>query len=526
VLSDRYQLEDRIAAGGMGEVWRGTDVLLGRKVAVKVLLPALVSDSEFITRFRAEARLMASLRHAGIVQVHDYGEQAVVGDNRLDYLVMEYVEGVSLSTWIRAAGRLGVAETTSVVTQAAEALQVAHEAGIVHRDVKPSNLLVRPDGTVVLVDFGVARSTDLTSITSTNVIMGSAHYMAPEQASGQPVSPATDIYALGVVAYSCLAGRPPFTGDNPLQIVAQHVQGEAPALPADVPAPVAAVVTRALAKDPADRYPSAAAFAAAARDAAVLPPPADTITLGPIDPFAQLRPGPSEPVARYPSVAEPPTVVRPTASDNRRRNATLAVTAGAVVLGLIAVLAVTAFRSDPDRQQALSGVDASTPGADRGGADAIGQATNGPLPSQQARPSASGTTAAPTAPGTAPTKPSPTPRPSSNGGSTSNPYTPSQVCGSGYTVIDSATLNRFGTVYLLYNSSNGYNCSVTLKTTSVGTKTAVSAYLEPQGKSRVTDSGSFAYYAGPLRAKASEVCVAWGGSAGGASYNSPFEHCD
>jgi eukaryotic-like serine/threonine-protein kinase len=547
VLSNRYELAERIATGGMGDVWRGTDVLLGRTVAIKVLLPALVSDSEFITRFRAEARLMASLRHAGIVQVHDYGEQAVVGDSRLDYLVMEYVEGVSLSTWIRTAGRLGVAETTSVVAQAAEALQVAHDAGIVHRDVKPSNLLVRPDGTVVLVDFGVARSTDLTSITSTNVILGSAHYMAPEQASGQPVSPATDIYALGTVAYSCLAGRPPFTGDNPLQIVAQHVQGEAPALPPDVPAPVVAVVTRALAKDPADRYASAAAFAAAARDAQdataaiAVSPPADTgtialeaatsaIPVGPIDPFAQLRPGPAEPAAGYPSIAEPPTVIRPRTGGNRRRNAALAGVAGAVVLGLIAVLGVTAFGSNPDRREALSPatgspVDTPATSADRGGADAVGQATGGPT--QKPRPGVSSTAAPPAATDPAPARSSsPAPKPSSSGDSTKNPYTPSQVCGSGYKVIDSAPLNRYGTVYLLYNAGNGNNCSVTLKTTSVGTRTAVSAYLEPQGKSRVSDSGSFEYYAGPLRAKASGVCVAWGGSAGGVSYRSPFEHCD
>jgi serine/threonine protein kinase len=513
----------------MGDVWRGTDLLLRRSVAVKVLLPALVSDAEFITRFRAEARLVASLRHAGIVQVHDYAEQAVVGDSRLDYLVMEYIEGTSLSAWIKTSGRLSVAETTSVVAQAAEALQVAHGAGIVHRDVKPSNLLVRPDGTVVLVDFGVARSADLTSVTRPNVILGSAHYMSPEQASGQFVSPATDIYALGVVAYYCLAGRPPFTGDNPLQIVLQRVQGEVPALPPDVPAPVAAVVTRALATDPADRYPSAADFAAAIREAEANPADAVTsaVPLPTLDPFAQLRPGPPAPAVPHPPVAEQPTEVRPGAGGNRRRNLTLAGVAGATVLALIAVLAVTAFRSDPDQRQASgpSSVEASDSGTDRGGAERIGQATDEPV--QPARPSASRTTAAPDEPGTPSptTSSSPTPRPSSSGGSTPNPYTPAQVCGSGYKVIDSAALGRFGKVYLLYNAGNGNNCSVTLKTTSVGTKTTVSAYLQAQDQSRTTDKGSFDYYAGPVRVKAAGVCIAWGGSAGGVTYNSPFEHC-
>jgi len=267
VLSDRYRLTERIAAGGMGEVWRGADLLLHRPIAVKVLLPALMADAEFITRFRTEARLMAALRHAGIVQVYDYGENATIDGRRLDYLVMEFVDGTPLSKRIQQAGRLGLAETLTIVAQVADALQVAHEAGIVHRDVKPANLLVRPGGAVVLVDFGVARSTAMTGLTGTNVVMGSAHYMAPEQAEGKPISPATDVYALGAVAFCCLTGRPPYVGDNPLAVLAQLVHGQPPVLPPDVPAPVASVVLRALAKDPRQRFPSAAAFAAAARSA-------------------------------------------------------------------------------------------------------------------------------------------------------------------------------------------------------------------------------------------------------------------
>ncbi|MFC0033011.1 protein kinase [Micromonospora chaiyaphumensis] len=268
VLSGRYRLDDRVATGGMGDVWRATDLVLGRPVAVKVLLPALVSDPDFIARFRAEARIMASLRHPGVVQVFDCGEDELPDGSRADYLVMEFVAGEPLSRRIEAAGQLDVGETMSIVAQVAQALQAAHTRGIVHRDVKPSNLLVQDDGTVVLVDFGVARSTNVTSITSTNAVPGTALYMAPEQAAGRPVSGATDIYALGAVAYCCLTGSPPFTGDNPLQVAVRHLDDEPPELPVEIPQPVRDLVARALAKDPADRFPTAAAMAEAARAAA------------------------------------------------------------------------------------------------------------------------------------------------------------------------------------------------------------------------------------------------------------------
>ncbi|MEU1246810.1 serine/threonine-protein kinase [Micromonospora arida] len=267
VLSGRYRLDERVATGGMGDVWRASDLILGRQVAVKVLLPALVSDPDFIARFRAEARIMAALRHPGIVQVFDCGADDLPDGGRADYLVMEFVAGEPLSKRIEAAGRLDVAETMSIVAQAAAALNAAHRGGIVHRDVKPSNLLVQEDGTVVLVDFGVARSTDITSITSTNAVPGTALYMAPEQAAGRPVSGATDIYALGAVTYCCLTGSPPFTGDNPLQVAVRHLDDEPPELPHDIPEAVRALVSRALAKDPLERFTSGAAMAEAARTA-------------------------------------------------------------------------------------------------------------------------------------------------------------------------------------------------------------------------------------------------------------------
>ncbi|MGK5682855.1 protein kinase domain-containing protein [Actinoplanes sp. URMC 104] len=297
LLSDRYHLTQRLAAGGMGEVWRGEDTMLHRPVAIKVMLPALRSDREFVTRFRTEARMMAALRHPGVVQVYDYGETA-----EGDYLVMEFVDGIGLSRRIEQAGRLTPAETMTVVAQVADALQVAHEAGIVHRDVKPANLLVRPGGAIVLVDFGVAKSAAGTNLTGTNVVLGSANYMAPEQAEARPIGPATDVYALGAVAYCCLTGRPPYVGDNPLQVLSQLVYGDLPTLPPDVPPQVSALVLRALAKDPSHRFASAAEMASAARAASG---PQTRMSSGPFTPpqaraFRQPptgygRPGPGTP---------------------------------------------------------------------------------------------------------------------------------------------------------------------------------------------------------------------------------------
>ncbi|HEV7898513.1 MAG TPA: serine/threonine-protein kinase [Planosporangium sp.] len=265
VLSDRYRLDEPVADGGMGQVWRATDVSLGRTVAVKVLRPALLTDPGFDARFRAEARTMAALTHPNVVNVYDYGRSALATGGDVAFLVMAYVDGEPLSRRIADAGRLPTTEAMSVVAQAAEALHAAHLRGIVHRDVKPANLLIQPSGMVTLVDFGVARSAAVTQITTANAILGTAMYMAPEQASGRQVSPATDIYALGAVAYHCLAGHPPFDGDGPLQIALRHVSEEPPPLPGDIPLAARTLVERAMAKDPADRHATAAELAAAAR---------------------------------------------------------------------------------------------------------------------------------------------------------------------------------------------------------------------------------------------------------------------
>ncbi|AEV81064.1 serine/threonine protein kinase [Actinoplanes sp. SE50] len=262
-LGGRYRLEERIAGGGMGDVWRGTDDVLGRTVAVKILLPALLDEPGFAERFRGEARTMATINHPGVVDVYDYGS-----DQQLAFLVMEYVEGDALSRTLSRVGRLTPARTMALVAQAADALQAAHANGIVHRDVKPGNLLVRPNGTLVLTDFGIARSALVGQLTVAGAVLGTASYISPEQAAGDVATPASDVYALGVVAYQCLSGHRPFDGATPIEIAMKHVRETPRPLPGDIPPAVRAIVERALSKDPAARWPSAAAMAAVARQAA------------------------------------------------------------------------------------------------------------------------------------------------------------------------------------------------------------------------------------------------------------------
>jgi len=262
MLGGRYRLDERIAGGGMGDVWRATDEVLGRTVAVKVLLPALLEEPGFAERFRGEARTMATINHPGVVDVYDYGSE-----NGTAFLVMEYIEGDALSRTLARVGRLTPARTMALIAQAADALHAAHEKGIVHRDVKPGNLLVRPNGTLVLTDFGIARSAIVGQLTQAGSVLGTASYISPEQAAGQGASPLSDVYALGVVAYQCLSGRRPFEGDNPLEIAMRHVRDNPPPLPPDIPPPARQIVETAMAKDPAARYPSAAAFGQIARHA-------------------------------------------------------------------------------------------------------------------------------------------------------------------------------------------------------------------------------------------------------------------
>jgi serine/threonine protein kinase len=253
LLAGRYRLTDRIAAGGMGEVWRGEDELLNREVAVKLLPTGRAGDEAFLARFRAEARYAASLSHPGIARVYDYGESSEFGGA---YLIMELVHGEPLSAILARAGRLSADATLDIVSQAARALDAAHQAGIVHRDIKPGNLLVAAGGTTKITDFGIATAVaaaQASHLTETGMVMGTAMYVSPEQATGAPVNAASDIYSLGVVAYECLAGHPPFTASEPLAIAFAHKHEPVPPLPADVPEPVADLVYHMLAKTPEER---------------------------------------------------------------------------------------------------------------------------------------------------------------------------------------------------------------------------------------------------------------------------------
>ncbi|MGP3956300.1 serine/threonine-protein kinase [Nonomuraea sp. 3N208] len=259
-LAGRYRLDTRIGAGGMGEVWRGEDIVLARTVAVKVLLPGRMEDPGFVARFQGEARAMATVNHAGVVDVYDYG---VSGDTV--YLVMKFVDGEPLDRLLSRLGRIPPQAAMELIAQAASALQAVHDQGIVHRDVKPGNLLVQRDGTLVLTDFGIARSDLANRLTDAGMVLGTAAYCAPEQAEGAPVTPAVDIYALGVVAYECLVGQRPFDGDSAVTIALKHIREAPPPLPPDIPQAVRTLVEIALSKDPARRYPTAKAMSEAAR---------------------------------------------------------------------------------------------------------------------------------------------------------------------------------------------------------------------------------------------------------------------
>ncbi|GAB1511993.1 serine/threonine-protein kinase [Actinophytocola sp. KF-1] len=269
LLADRYRLANRIAVGGMGEVWEAADTRLDRRVAIKVLKPELCGDAEFLHRFRTEARTTASLNHPGIAAVHDYGETAAIVDGPKDtaYLVMELVEGEPLAAILAKERRLSAEYTLEVLEQAGNALQAAHERGYVHRDVKPGNIMVTPgaDGRIVvkLTDFGIAKAADAAPVTRSGMVMGTAHYIAPEQALGHEASPASDVYSLAVVGYECLAGHRPFLSENAVTVAMMHIRDAPPPLPPDVPMYARAVIEATLVKDPAQRYSSGGEFAAA-----------------------------------------------------------------------------------------------------------------------------------------------------------------------------------------------------------------------------------------------------------------------
>jgi serine/threonine protein kinase len=256
----RYQLSSRVAIGGMGEVWQATDLVIGRTVAIKILKDEYLGDPGFLERFRAEARHAALVNHEGIANVFDYGEEEGSA-----YLVMELVPGEALSTILERERVLSTDRVLDIVAQTASALHAAHSAGLVHRDIKPGNLLITPDGRVKITDFGIARIADQVPLTATGQVMGTVQYLSPEQASGHPASPTTDIYSLGIVAYEALAGKRPFTGESQVAIAMAQINEAPPELPVTVSEPVRNLVYACIAKNPADRPASAAHLARAAQ---------------------------------------------------------------------------------------------------------------------------------------------------------------------------------------------------------------------------------------------------------------------
>lgn len=262
-FADRYRIDELIAEGGMARVYRGTDTVLGRTVAIKVLSAALATDPSFVARFEREAQSVASLNHPNLVGVYDVGSE---GDHH--FIVMEYVHGSTLDAVIKQSAPMEAAQVADIALNVCEGLGAAHLQGIVHRDIKPANIMIEPGGRVKVMDFGIAK-TSVEGLTQVGAVLGTVKYLAPEQAYGRPIDERADIYALGCVMYEMLTGRPPTPGETLMEI-AHKLATERPAPPSsinpEVPGYLDRVVMRSLQKDPEDRYPSTAAMALDLRD--------------------------------------------------------------------------------------------------------------------------------------------------------------------------------------------------------------------------------------------------------------------
>ena len=297
-LGGRYVLRSLLAVGGMGEVWRGTDSELDREVAIKVLKDGAAKNDTFLRRFRNEAKNAAGLRHPNIAQVYDYGEV-----DGTPYLVMELVEGEPLSTILERERTLSEPRLVTILRHTCNGLQAAHEAGVMHRDVKPGNLLVQHHDLVKVTDFGVSHGTGQTTLTATGMVMGTAQYLAPELALGKQATAASDLYALGIIAYESVVGRRPFTAASAVDIAIAQVNDDVPPLPASVSPPMAKVITNLLEKNPRKRFKSAAELERYLAGFTFEPPS--------LDPLAQ-APTASAPDAGVPQAASAPATVVPT----------------------------------------------------------------------------------------------------------------------------------------------------------------------------------------------------------------------
>lgn len=261
VINDRYEVHKRIGRGGMADVFSARDLLLDRQVAIKVLFPEFATDDNFVERFRREAQSAANLSHPNIVNVYDWGKY-----EGTYFIAMEEVQGRTLADVLRTNGQLTSKQAAEIASEVAAALGIAHEKGTAHRDIKPANILIGKNGQVKVADFGIARALNApteSNLTQVGSVMGTATYFSPEQAQGAQPDPRSDLYSLGIVMYEMVAGRPPFTGDNPVSIAYKQVHDSPQPLVqivADVPKAYEAMVAKLLAKDPKVRYPSAGAL--------------------------------------------------------------------------------------------------------------------------------------------------------------------------------------------------------------------------------------------------------------------------
>jgi predicted Ser/Thr protein kinase len=295
LIAGRYELEELVGSGGMSSVFRARDRQLERLVAIKILHERYAEEDDYVERFRREARAVARLTHPNIVTVIDRGEDA-----GRQFIVFEYVDGENLKELVGRTGRLPLRRALELALAMAQGLAFAHENGLVHRDVKPQNVLLNGEGEVKVTDFGIARSLDVDhGVTQTGAVLGTSNYLAPEQANGQPVSPATDVYSLGVVLWELLTGDVPFPGDNFVAVALRHINEPPPPireLRPDVPPRLAAVVERALEKDPRRRFPTMTEFAAELRRCvAELDDPAVSASYAPAADETMIRPAPVVP---------------------------------------------------------------------------------------------------------------------------------------------------------------------------------------------------------------------------------------
>jgi len=333
-LGGRYELDQRIGAGSYSEVWLAADLVLARQVAVKLLYAGLADDAAILSRFRAEGCHAGRLNHENIARVYDYGEP---DGTHPPFLVIELIDGPSLAGLLRD-GPPGHARTARIIAQTAAGLDAAHRAGLIHRDIKPANLLIGPGGTVKITDFGVADAAGSASVTETNMVVGTPGYLAPERVNGSRATPATDLYALGVVGYECLTGAPPFAG-NAIQVALAHREQPLPPLPASVPPELAALVRDLTAKDPAARPGSAAEVA---RRAGQL---ADRLDLGPDAPAV-----PDSGPATGPLPAQ--VLLPAAAASPRRLGRRMALAAAVLVMVLAGVITSSEISLSPPRAMA------------------------------------------------------------------------------------------------------------------------------------------------------------------------------